>query len=74
IYNHFAQEISVRIVDLIGRTVKVIQPQTTLANGIHSYDFESGKYSTGTYFIRMATFSSTGSQNDVQDLRFIVLN
>jgi hypothetical protein len=74
IYNHIDEEISLRIVDLNDKTVKELQPQQTLPNGIHSYDFETGAVATGTYFIRLTTYSSTGSQNVVQDARFIVLH
>ncbi len=74
IYNHYAQAISLRIVDLLDKTVAVLQPQETLQNGIHSYDFNTNIVSTGSYFIRMTTFSSTGSQSLVQDMRFIVLH
>ena len=73
-YNHVAQEVSLRIVDLTDKTVVVLQPQQTLLNGIHSYDFPTNSVATGTYFIRLTTYSSTGSQNLVQDSRFIVLH
>ena len=73
-YNHVAQEVSLRIVDLNDKTVVVLQPQKTLPNGIHSYDFPTNSAATGTYFIRLTTYSSTGSQNLVQDSRFIVLH
>ena len=74
IYNHSEQPISLRIVDLNDKTVKELQPQKTLANGIHEYPFETNSVATGTYFVRLTTYSSTGSQNLVQDERFIVLH
>jgi len=74
VYNHFEQGLSVQIVDVLGKTVSVLQSQQTLPNGIHEYDFDTGLVSTGTYFIRLTTYSSTGSQNQVQDERFIVLH
>jgi len=74
VYNHFTQQISVRIVDVLGRTVKILQDPETLPNGIHSYDFPTSLVSTGTYYIRLGTFSSTGTENLVQDLRFIVIH
>jgi hypothetical protein len=73
-YNHVAEEVSLRIVDLNDKTVAVLQPQQMLPNGIHPYDFHTNSVATGTYFIRLTTYSSTGSQNLVQDARFIVLH
>lgn len=74
VYNHFTQQISVKIVDVLGKTIKILQPPETLANGIHPYDFETNLISTGTYYIRLATFSSTGTEDLIQDLRFIVIH
>ena len=74
IYNHFAEQISVRIVDMLDKTIATLQSQGNLDNGIHSYDFNTSTVSTGTYFIRMTTYSSTGAQNLVQDTRFQVLH
>lgn len=74
IYNHDAQELSVQIVDLNGNTIAMLQPQQMLPNGIHSYDFPTASVSTGTYYIKLVTYSSTGSQNLIQNSRFIVLH
>ena len=73
-YNHNPQEVSLRIVDMLDRTVKELQAPATLMNGIHSYDFNTGLVSNGTYFIRLTTYTSTGSLELVQDMRFIVLH
>ncbi len=73
-YTHFTQEVSLRIVDLLDKTVIELQPPQMLANGTYSYDFQTNLVATGTYFIRLTTFSSTGVQNLVQDTRFIVLH
>ena len=73
-YNHYPLEASLRIVDLNDKTVKILQPQQMLTNGIHPYDFNTSLVTTGTYFIRLTTYTSTGAQNIVQDTRFIVLH
>ena len=74
IYNHSEQQLSVRIIDVLGKTIKILQVPKTLPNGIHTYDFQTSLVSTGTYYIRLATFSSTGSESLVQDSRFIVIH
>jgi hypothetical protein len=73
-YNHNPQQLSLRIVDINDKTIKILQPQAMLANGIHSYQFPTNLVATGTYHIRLTTYSSTGAQSLVQDSRFIVLH
>ncbi len=73
-YNHDVQEASLRIVDINDKTIVELQAQQTLPNGIHSYDFHTNSVPTGTYFVRLTTYSSTGSLDVVQDARFLVLH
>lgn len=73
-YNHFpGQVISLRIVDINDKTVKE-WPSATYTYGVHSHDFPTGLVATGTYHIRLTTYTSTGSENLTQDSRFIVLH
>jgi hypothetical protein len=74
IYLHFAQQVSLRIVDINDKTVKILQPLEMLSNGIHTYDFPTNPIATGSYHIRMVTYTSTGSENVTEDSRFIVLH
>jgi hypothetical protein len=75
IYNHFpGQVLSLRVVDINDKTVKELQPSAALPNGIHSYDFQTAFVATGTYHIRLTTYTSTGSEDLTQDSRFIVLH
>ncbi|MDP4220057.1 MAG: hypothetical protein Q8916_13100 [Bacteroidota bacterium] len=73
-YNHYPLEASLRIVDINDKIVKELQPRQMLPNGIHSYDFQTNLVATGTYHIRLVTYTSTGSENITQDSRFIVLH
>lgn len=72
-YNHNPEETSLRIVDILDRTVIDLQPRQFIENGVHSHTIEPGKLAGGAYFIRLTTYTSTGSQKQVQDLRFIVI-
>ena len=74
VYNHNPQEISLRIVDINDKTVAQLQPPAMLDNGIHSYPFSTNLVATGIYFIRLTTYTSTGTQDLIQDTRFIVLH
>ena len=74
-YNHFpGQVISLNIIDINGRVVKELQLQAAMLAGIHSYDFQTGFYASGSYHIRLTTYTSTGAKNATQESRFIVLH
>ncbi|MEI8134084.1 MAG: hypothetical protein WCH46_03265 [bacterium] len=74
IYSHFAQQISVRIVDVNDRPMKVLQEPVMVSEGIHTYEFPTNLVATGPYYVRLTTYSSTGSENLIQDSRFLVLH
>src|SRR5207249_4788508 len=57
-YTHSVQQVSLRIVDILDKTVKILQEPETLLNGIHSYDFQTNLVATGTYHIRLVTYTS----------------
>ena len=74
-YNHFpGQMISLNVIDILGRVVAELQPQAAMPNGIHSYDFPTLLYSSGSYHIRLTTYTSTGAKDATQESRFIVLH
>jgi hypothetical protein len=74
-YNHFpGQVISLNVIDILGRVVVELQPQAAMPNGIHSYDFPTNFYASGSYHIRLTTYTSTGAEDLTQESRFIVLH
>ena len=79
-YNHNPEETSLRIVDVNDKTVIELQPRQFVENGVHSYVLNprrltnGGRLTSGVYFIRLTTYTSTGSQKQVQDSRFIVVH
>lgn len=79
-YNHNPEETSLRIVDVNDKTVIELQPRQFVENGIHSYVLNprrlpnGSKLTSGAYFIRLTTYTSTGSKKQVQDSRFIVVH
>jgi hypothetical protein len=74
IYNHNPQMLSLHVVDINDKIVAELQTPETLANGVHEYDFHTNLVATGSYHIRLTTYTSTGSENVTQDSRFIVLH
>jgi len=73
-YNHNPEETSLRIVDINDKTIVELQPRQFVPNGIHRYTVRSRQLTSGTYFIRLTTYTSTGSKKQVQDSRFIVVH
>ena len=73
-YNHNSEETALRIVDVLDRTVIDLQPRQFVENGTHKFTISPRSLASGTYFIRLTTYTSTGSQKQVQDLRFIVVH
>lgn len=73
-YNHNPEETSLCIVDVNDKTVVELQPRQFVQNGIHRYTIKSRTLTSGTYFIRLTTYTSTGSKKEVQDSRFIVVH
>jgi hypothetical protein len=73
-YNHNPQQVRLLIVDINDKIITELQPPATLANGIHSYDFKTVAVATGTYHIRLITYTPTGAEDIIQDSRFIVLH
>jgi hypothetical protein len=73
-YNQNSGQYSLRIVDINDKTVKELQPSAMLDNGIHSYPLQTNNLTTGTYFIRLTTYTTNGNQSLVQDQRFIILH
>lgn len=73
-YNHNPEETSLSIVDINDKAVMDLQPRQFVPNGIHRFPVESRRLTSGTYFIRLTTYTSTGSKKQVQDSRFIVVH
>jgi hypothetical protein len=73
-YNHNPEETSLRIVDINDKVVIELQPRQFVTNGLHYSTVPSRKLPSGTYFVRLTSYTSTGSKKQVQDSRFIVVH
>jgi len=72
-YNHNPEETMLRIVDINDKTVEELQPRKFVENGLHKF-IPTKKLTSGVYFVRLTTFTATGSEKQVQDSRFIVIH
>jgi hypothetical protein len=72
-YNHNQEELSLCVVDVNDKIVKELHPRKLTPNGVHKYELSVTGLATGAYFVRLKTYSSTGSLDKTQDSRFLVI-
>ena len=72
-YNHNPETIAVRVFDLACREILELQPQQSTAAGLHTIEIPPFTLSSGTYFLRLTTFTATGAENIVDNARFVVI-
>jgi hypothetical protein len=65
-----------RVVDLLDRTVASgnLQTAALTAGGLHTFALTTRGLATGTYFIRLTTYTSSGALEQVQDARFVIVH
>ena len=51
----------------------MLQEKQQTAAGLHTFTILGNRLSTGIYFIRLATYTASGSQAATDDLRFAVV-
>lgn len=73
-YNHNPMETSLMVVDVNDKVVKVLQTRQLTASGVHKFQMPTNTIATGSYFVRLRTFTQTGSEEKVQDSRFLVVH
>ncbi len=72
-YNHNSQETALFVVDVNDKVVRELQPRKLTPNGVHKFELPITGLASGAYFVRLKTYSSTGSLDQVQDSRFLVI-
>lgn len=73
-YNHNKQETSLIIVDINDKLIAELQPRQSTDPGVHKFEFKTSKVATGSYYLRLKTYTSTGSLDNTQSSRFVVLH
>jgi hypothetical protein len=73
IYNHNPETLSCKVYDLACRLVMELQPQQTIAAGLHTIEIPQYFLASGTYFIRLTTFTASGAANLVDNARLVVI-
>lgn len=72
-YNHNPQETALYIVDVTDKVIRELQPRALTPNGVHKFELPVTGLATGAYFVRLKTYTSTGSLEQTQDSRFLVI-
>jgi hypothetical protein len=73
-YNHNPMETSLIIVDINDKLIAELQPRKFVQNEVHKFEFKTSKVATGSYYLRLKTYTSTGSLDQTQSSRFVVLH
>lgn len=72
-YNHNPQETALIVVDVNDKVVRELQTRKLMPNGVHKFEVPITGLATGAYFVRLKTYTSTGSLDQTQDSRFLVI-
>jgi len=72
-YNHNPETIACRVFDLACRLIMEIQPKQSTEAGLHTIEIPRFALSSGTYFLRLTTFTASGAANIVDNARFVVI-
>jgi hypothetical protein len=72
-YNHRDETLTCRIFDSDDRIVMELQPKQFTSHGLHSFPIAGYRLPSGSYFIRLTTFTESGAENVVDNSRFIIL-
>jgi hypothetical protein len=72
-YNHNPQETALYVVDINDKIVRELQVRTLISSGVHKFELPITGLATGAYFVRLKTYNSTGSLDQTQDSRFLVI-
>lgn len=72
-YNHQDETLTCRVFDSDDRLVAELQPKQLTTHGLHQFPIRAFTLPTGSYFIRLTTFTESGAENIVDNSRFVIL-
>lgn len=72
-YNHNAQETALYVVDVNDKVVRELHPRKLMPNGIHKFVMPITGLPAGAYYVRLKSYNTTGSLEQTQDSRFLVI-
>lgn len=73
-YNHQAEILSVKIYDVANRLMLVLHDKQQTDAGLHTYTVRPSKFASGTYFIRLTTYTPSGAENTTDNARFVIVH
>jgi hypothetical protein len=77
-YNHKDETLSCKVYDSDDRLVFELQPKQLTPQGLHKFVIGAGALAkpmppSGTYFIRLTTFTDSGAEDVVDNSRFVIV-
>lgn len=74
LYNHNDDVLECAVYDFAGRKMKVLYEKGSIAAGLHKFVFNANGLSTGVYFVRLATYTSSNALNTVSSTKFEIVH
>ena len=72
-YNHRSETLTCRVFDMANRLILELWPKQFTQNGLHSFPIPANSLATGTYFIRLTTYTAAGAEDIVDNSRFVIV-
>jgi hypothetical protein len=73
-YNHRDETLKCRIYDSDDRPMIELQPKQFTPHGLHTFHIPASSLATGSYFIRLTTYTASDAENIVDNTRFVILH
>ncbi|MDP4198728.1 MAG: T9SS type A sorting domain-containing protein [Bacteroidota bacterium] len=73
-YNHQNETLTCRVFDIANRFMVELQPKQLTQHGLHTFTIPANRLSSGTYFIRLTTFTESGAEDVVDNSRFLIVH
>lgn len=73
-YNHNPEILSVKIYDLRNSLILVLHEKQQTDRGLHTYTIQPGRMASGTYYIRLTTYTASGAELSRDNARFVIVH
>jgi hypothetical protein len=73
-YNHNPEIIAVKIFDLRNSLIMVLHEKQQTDRGLHTYTIQPGRIASGTYYIRLTTYTASGAELTTDNARFVIVH
>ncbi len=73
-YNHNPAELSVKVYDGIGRMMLELLPKQQLPGGLQTFTIPASNLSSGSYVVKLVTYTASGAIDIVDETHFLIVH